>query len=238
MSLANIILVIKSFKDHKGRKGQVGGSLPKGAPSYAQDSPYAQNTPSAIQQFEHDNYDLPQEHGLMITENGSHYKIDGSSGGINISTVSQFMRGSILTHNHPIYGQRGKHKGEVIVVPGFSPMDIGVFAKYGLKELRAVDERYVYVMRRNSDNINLLSDVMAHTTVIDGYSMVRSRNVAQARAKIISVNQANVNICIDFGARMAKKFDSTFTVYDRHTGEIVNGIDAEAYYKSKNNGAG
>lgn len=85
----------------------------------------------------------PIEHAYILSESGEVYHTSGTSREVNIAAVgADKLKDSIVTHNHP----------SAVGEPGgsFSREDVLAFVAFGLQELRAVDSKHTYQMRRTS----------------------------------------------------------------------------------------
>lgn len=90
------------------------------------------------------------ETACVITKDGEVYKCFG----INDAVYPDFdlgdkLKGAIVSHNHPIEETEFS----------FSNEDIDLFIKYDLKILRGCDERYIYEINRNADDIDPLMSI-------------------------------------------------------------------------------
>ena len=89
----------------------------------------------------------PIENAIVITAVGGIYHCTGNLETIeSIVELGDKLNGAIVTHNHPI-GSSNEYS--------FSDADWNLFRDYNLFRLRGVDEKFVYELNRNADDIDV-----------------------------------------------------------------------------------
>lgn len=103
-----------------------------------------------IQEYESKIVNSPTEHAYAIEKDGNVYRFEGNEYSVNPLALEEKLKGSIVTHNHP----------EAETHYSFSDMDIDLFINNGLQELRGVDYKYRYIIKRLKDTKDESSDVI------------------------------------------------------------------------------
>ncbi len=86
------------------------------------------------------------ENAVIVTAAGEIYHCTGELNSIdNIEELGEKLESAAVTHNHP--------KGSANDYT-FSDDDFALFEKYGLKILRGIDEKFIYELNRNADDID------------------------------------------------------------------------------------
>lgn len=101
---------------------------------------------SKIEEYEAAIRDEPLENAYVILEDGKVYQITGGKESVYPEVLAKALKGAVLTHNHP-RGSANEHS--------FSAEDLNFFRDFGLKQLRGVDEAYVYELDRSSESVDL-----------------------------------------------------------------------------------
>jgi SPP1 gp7 family putative phage head morphogenesis protein len=83
---------------------------------------------------------LDHEEAIVILGNGEVYKCIGDKTRVYPEVLGERLNNAIITHNHPI------GEGEY----SFSTADLNLFYNYDLLELRGIDEKYVYSIRKSN----------------------------------------------------------------------------------------
>ena len=86
------------------------------------------------------------ENAVIVTATGAIYHCTGELNGLpTIEELGTKLIGASVTHNHPI-GSVNEYS--------FSSRDLSLFLDYQLSVLRGVDEKFVYELNRNADDID------------------------------------------------------------------------------------
>lgn len=93
-----------------------------------------------LNQYEKEIINLNHENAHIINKNGEVLSIDGDLSHINIPDWID-LNDSIITHNHPIKSTNYS----------LSEEDIMLFLKRNVKELRGIDDKYIYYAQRTKD---------------------------------------------------------------------------------------
>lgn len=89
------------------------------------------------------------EMAYVITKDGEVYRCFGVEYGVYPDAdLGDKLYGAIVSHNHPIDETEYS----------FSNADIDLFIDYGLEKLRGIDEKYIYELTRNADDIDSVDD--------------------------------------------------------------------------------
>ncbi len=123
-------------------------------------------TPAAIQKtleyYEAKIVNAPIENGIIITTTGEIYHCTGDLNTLpTIVELGEKLRGAYVTHNHPV-GSVNEYS--------FSEDDRSLFNKFELNRLRGIDERFVYELNRNPDDLDS-EDIIPE--FLEGYSVHR-----------------------------------------------------------------
>jgi len=95
----------------------------------------AKKVEATIRKFEDNIVGRTFESAGIFTKDGDLlHKLDGSKGNVEFGGAATDLKGSIVTHNHPGGGS-------------FSLPDIEAMNNYGMAEIRAVDETYIYIAK-------------------------------------------------------------------------------------------
>ena len=85
---------------------------------------------------------------MIFTANGAIYHCTGKLNGIPeeyLEILKQELNGATVTHNHPM-GSDNEYS--------FSHIDIASFVAYKIKRLRGIDEKFIYELTRNANDID------------------------------------------------------------------------------------
>lgn len=99
---------------------------------------------------------MPDEHAVLVTASGEVFHVRGATAAVNPAVIGEEkLAGATITHNHPNYAEE----------PGgsFSEDDIVFFFTYALAELRAVDSKHRYSLKRTAESnlsIEEISDLI------------------------------------------------------------------------------
>lgn len=101
---------------------------------------------SKLVEYEKTIFDSPIENAIVITKEGNIYQCFGDLNGVypNID-LGESLSGAVVTHNHPI-GSVNEYS--------FSDNDIDLFIDNKLEMLRGIDERYIYELTRNPEQVD------------------------------------------------------------------------------------
>ena len=97
-------------------------------------------TERIINYHENKIIDLGHEEAIVIIENGEVFKCIGDKTRVYPEVLGEKLKNAIIAHNHPV------GEGEY----PFSTADLNLFYNYDLLELRGIDEKYVYSIRRSN----------------------------------------------------------------------------------------
>lgn len=112
------------------------------------------------------------ENAIIITAGGEVYHTTGDLDNVNpILELGSKLSGAIVTHNHP-----SDSAGEY----SFSDDDISLFINYGLERLRGIDDKFVYELNRNPNDID--SGDFNIGDMMDGYSYLHFEVIKKAKA--------------------------------------------------------
>lgn len=101
---------------------------------------------STLEKYEKEIADSNIENAVVITKSGEVIQCFGNLNGVYPDAdLGDKLKGAYVTHNHPV-GSDNEYS--------FSSQDIRLFMENDLKELRCVDEKYVYKLTRNADDID------------------------------------------------------------------------------------
>lgn len=115
---------------------------------------------SKLEQYERQIVSEPVENAIVITREGQIFRCIGTESQVFPNTdLGEALRGSYVTHNHPI-GQTHF---------SFSADDLAMFMEYQLPELRGADSKYSYRLVRLPGTENLDRDTVAHLFSGDYY---------------------------------------------------------------------
>ena len=106
------------------------------------------NIKRTLEYFEKQIVTKTVEHAMIITSIGAIYHCSGELNGIAMEyfeELGQKLNGAIVTHNHPI-GSDNEYT--------FSNSDFSLFEKFKLAVLRGIDEKFVYELNRNANDID------------------------------------------------------------------------------------
>ena len=96
--------------------------------------------------FENSAVTAPVENAIIITTAGEIFHCTGGLNSLDpIVELGNKLRGSIVTHNHPV-GSVNEYS--------FSDLDLKLFKDYELAVLRGVDERFIYELNRNPTDLD------------------------------------------------------------------------------------
>ena len=89
------------------------------------------------------------ENAVIVTATGAIYHCTGELNGLpTIEELGTKLIGASVTHNHPI-GSVNEYS--------FSDDDFELFTKFSLALLRGVDEKFIYELNRNANDIDELT---------------------------------------------------------------------------------
>ena len=95
----------------------------------------------------------PIENAIVITKEGNVIQCFGTLDGVYPDVdLGKKLIGAWVTHNHPI-GSANEYS--------FSKLDINLFMEYNLKTLRGIDEKFIYELNRNPQELD------AHINILD-----------------------------------------------------------------------
>lgn len=136
---------------------------------------------------------------------------------------------SIVTHNHPYVGNKGRRLYDTMAgrigVP-FSPADVSLAIRHDVKEIRAVTPTYTWSIRRPAggwgDTLEIMRDIrsMSARMQTEGYqyqsrhaaSSIRSFRETGSRRRAEEVaDRANVGVQYQALKNLAKKYGWEFT---------------------------
>jgi hypothetical protein len=147
---------------HRGRPGHRGGSAPGAGGGGG----------GGMGEFEEGVRDLQTHEEAALFDADGNLLFRKSGGDTSVSytrdEVGQF-NGAVLTHNHPGGGS-------------FSPSDVETALMHGLREIRAVDTNYTYVLRNNLSG----PDMMRTMQVSKAAHEHIQRNIGDWREKVVT----------------------------------------------------
>ena len=101
---------------------------------------------SKLKEYEKLIADEPVENAIIITKDGVITRCFGNLNGVYPDVdLGEHLIGAYMTHNHPV-GSDNEYS--------FSDLDIRLFMEYNLEVLRGIDERYIYELTRNPEEID------------------------------------------------------------------------------------
>ena len=99
-----------------------------------------------LEHYEAQIVTAPVEHAVIITRRGDIYHCSGDLNTLpTIEELGDELYGAIVTHNHPV-GSDNEYT--------FSESDCRLFTRFNLEQLRGIDERFIYELNRNSEDID------------------------------------------------------------------------------------
>lgn len=121
---------------------------------------------SKLEQYGRQIVSEPVENAIVITRKGRIIRCIGTESQVFPNTdLRESLRGSYVTHNHPISQTHFS----------FSADDLAMFLEYQLPELRGVDSKYSYRLVRLPGTKNLDRDTVAHLFSGDYYHKVMEK---------------------------------------------------------------
>ena len=145
-------------ENQKLRNGLAAGNISAGIPDHNKpivlekvDFSDADMVSSKLKDYEKLIADSPIENAIVITRAGDIKQCFGTLNGVYPDIdLGNELKGAYVTHNHPI-GSDNEYS--------FSAADIGLFADHNLEILRGIDEKYVYELNRNPNDIDQLMEI-------------------------------------------------------------------------------
>lgn len=99
-----------------------------------------------LEKYESEIVEYDQESAIVVTAAGLIFQCFGTKNSVSlIEDMGEELEGASVTHNHPV-GSGNEYS--------FSNDDINVFMDYNLKMLRGIDEKYVYELSRNENEVD------------------------------------------------------------------------------------
>ena len=99
----------------------------------------------ALKYYEGQIANQPIENGIVITPDGEVYHTTGDEGTLSpILELGDKLNDATITHNHPT--EETEYS--------FSNDDIALFMNYGLERLRGIDDKFVYELSRDPNEID------------------------------------------------------------------------------------
>jgi len=127
------------------------------------------------------------ENAIVITTDGSIIQCFGTLNGVYPEVdLGEKLIGAWVTHNHPI-GSANEYS--------FSKLDINLFMEYNLKTLRGIDEKFIYVLSRNSKELDDHIDIWD----LDDYSARHEEVISMAERLGIGYSPAKKCQCAQQG---------------------------------------
>lgn len=119
---------------------------------------------STVEYFEPQIAKQAVENAVVITQEGRVVRCVGHLNGVYPDEdLGDELRGAVVTHNHPV-GSDNEWS--------FSKSDIELFALYELSVLRGIDEKYVYELNRNPQDIDKVAAFAEAGEFVFRHSMV------------------------------------------------------------------
>ncbi len=107
---------------------------------------------SKLEDYEKLIMDSSVENAIVISRDGNIWQCFGTLNGVYPDMdLGDTLTGAFVTHNHPINSANEY---------SFSDLDIQLFIQYNLSVLRGIDDRYVYELTRNVDEVDEHMDFM------------------------------------------------------------------------------
>lgn len=103
----------------------------------------------ALNYFENQIVNASVENAVILTAAGDIYHCTGNLHEIPLNffeEMSEKLRGATMTHNHPIGAEENAYT--------FSDDDEKIFKNFKLARLRGIDEKYIYELNRNPEDID------------------------------------------------------------------------------------
>ncbi len=102
---------------------------------------------STLEKYESEIVKSDIENAIVVTKSGLVFQCFGDKNGVypDVQLGNELM-GASMTHNHPV-GSANEYS--------FSKNDINLFMEYNLKLLRGIDEKYIYELSRNAEEIDI-----------------------------------------------------------------------------------
>ena len=106
---------------------------------------------STLREYEKEIVGYDKESAVVITESGLVFQCFGDKESVHPDDdMGDALKGAYVTHNHPV-GSSNEYS--------FSDFDIQLFTEYELKALRGIDEKYIYELSRDSDDVDSYSTI-------------------------------------------------------------------------------
>lgn len=166
----------------------------------------AKKVEAEVRKFEDTIIGQPFESAGIFNKNGVLLsKIDGEEGNVQIGKSEKYLKGNMLTHNHPGGGT-------------FSLQDIVFMHKYELSEIRAVDEEYIHiatpipgVTREQTRSVGArFSDVYKDKEI------AFSKKLDSGEAKRSDIDKWKCDTAHEIWTEIAKECGITYTRIKRH----------------------
>ncbi|MCM1112878.1 MAG: phage minor capsid protein [Muribaculum sp.] len=143
----------KAWKRYEGMNGGLAAGIMDGVPVHKAPEEIGiltDRTPDSIksklEEYEKLIVDETVENALVIEKDGTITQCFGDLNRVYLGVdLGDRLRGSYVTHNHPL-GSNNEYS--------FSDDDINLFIDYDLEVLRGIDEKYIYELTRNADDID------------------------------------------------------------------------------------
>lgn len=98
---------------------------------------------SELEAFEKSVVSEPVEHAYVILQNGKMYHLTGRQSNVDIEIFGNHLEGAYASHNHP--AEETEYS--------FSNEDMRTFMERKLEVLRGVDEKFIYELTRNAEDL-------------------------------------------------------------------------------------
>lgn len=114
---------------------------------------------STIEKYETQIVQQKFESAIVVLPSGKVYKVDGDSMTVDPRDVGN-LKGAVVTHNHP----------EDVTEFSFSEEDdFALFEETGIKQLRGIDYKYVYILERGSEKETEIPSNNIDYMTMEGY---------------------------------------------------------------------
>jgi SPP1 gp7 family putative phage head morphogenesis protein len=123
-----------------------------------------------IKKYEHKIVESPIENAIIVTKDGKVTQCFGDLNGVYPDVdLGDMLNEAYVTHNHPL-GSDNEYS--------FSDADMQLFMDYNLKVLRGIDDKYIYELTRNADEV----DEYTPLSKIDEFSARHEQVISDAKA--------------------------------------------------------